>query len=93
MSDLPTELIAWIKRQRQNEEALRKERAVTRQYKEDKTFLEYVTVIAQKCWPRLKAYERKLMMSLVEQHKSHRNLSMAQRSAIIGIYLNYGGKW
>lgn len=90
--DLPFQLIAWIKRQ-QEEEAAHRAKMVVKRHNEDKTFLEYVTVIVYKCWPKLNRHERTMMLSMVEQHNLHKNLSDRQRSAIIGIYIKNGGAW
>jgi hypothetical protein len=90
--EVPFQLIAWIKRQ-QEDKPNHQQLVATRRHTEDKTFLEYVTVIAQKCWNKLSRYERTMMMNLVERHRSHFNLTDTQRSAIIGIYMKHGGKW
>lgn len=86
-NELPFALLRWIKAQ-QEDERRHREKMALRNYQEDKEFARLMSFIVR-YWPKLKQYERLMILRLTEQHDNIKCLSPAQRSVIVGMWLRY----
>lgn len=86
-SNLPFQLMAWIKRN-QAEIQNHKEKMALKNYQDDKSYARLMSFIVQH-WPKLKTFEKLMILRLTEQHESFRVMSPAQRSVITNMWIKY----
>lgn len=86
-NDLPYQLIAWIKREQEEQENHRVKMAF-RRMREDSEFITYLkTLVAN--WGKLSLKEKTIVNGVYEHHRSGRCLTTGQRSAIVALYLKH----
>lgn len=83
--DLPFMLLAWIKRQ-QEEEKKHRELMVKKNAKDDELYLKLMIELLTKL--KMSIRERTIITSLLQAKHDGKNLSVKQRSMIAGIYYN-----
>jgi hypothetical protein len=87
MSELPYQVLAWIKKD-QEEREVHREKIVLKRMREDSEFVKYIKALAPK-WKSLSVREKLLVQGIAEHRKLGRNLTDAQRSAIVALYLKH----
>ncbi len=85
--DLPFALLRWIKAQQEDERNHREKMAI-RNYQEDKEFARLMSFIVHH-WPKLKQFERLMILRLTEKHENIRCMSPAERSVIVNMWIKH----
>lgn len=86
-TDIPFQLMAWIKRD-QEERRAHNEKMVIKHYKEDEEFMRLISFLVRD-WKKLKVKEREIIAGLARQRDAGKNITPAQRSMITGMWLRY----
>lgn len=86
-SELPFQLMAWIKRE-QEERRQHTQKMAVRNFADDAAFMEYVQILVDN-W-KILSVKDKLMLNGIAKHRGEgRCLSRPQRSAVIALYLKH----
>ena len=85
--DIPYQLMAWIKRD-QEERRNHALKMAVKNYKEDEEFMRLISFLVRD-WALLKVKEREFVCSLSRHRQEGKNFTLAQRSAVTGMYLRY----
>lgn len=86
-SELPFALLAWIKRQQQEEQE-HQEYMVRKNLKDDLEYMFYLHALVTQ-FARLKKYEQNLVLSFTEWKDAGKLFSPKQRSVIGNLYASY----
>jgi hypothetical protein len=87
MSDMPFQLIAWLKRE-QAKTLAHEEMMVRKNREGDKQYMRFISFLVRD-WHMLKRKEKEMVLSFAKRHEEGKNLSIKERSAIASMYMKY----
>lgn len=84
MTRLPPEIVNWLNKQ--NDKVSDQLKKNIKNFNEDENFIRCISSVI-KSWSSLRIREKEFVCSLIRHHDQQRCFSIAQRSAIVGLYL------
>ena len=87
MSEMPFQLLAWIKRE-QEKERKHQEMMVKKNREDDKQYMRFISFLIRD-WKLLNRKEKEMVIAFAEWYEKARNFTVKQRSAIAAMYMKH----